>query len=136
MRKIIFFASGIALLLFAAWGIYKITKPHHNVEGEDAVASLSAAGLYEEFEKTESLANKKWVGKVLEISGTISAVQESGNYLSVSLQADGNGGVNCSILKKDMNPDKKLFKGNPVTIKGKCTGFLMDVNMVDCIVMK
>src|SRR5450755_4111229 len=120
----------------AGWGIYKVFKPHTNVEGEQAVATLSAPNLYNEFQQAENMANKKWVGKIIEVSGSISSVSESGNYVSINLQASANGGVNCSILKKDLNPDDKFNKGDSITIKGKCTGFLMDVNLVDCVVKK
>jgi hypothetical protein len=136
MRKIIFFGIGILLLCLAGWGIYKVYKPHSNVAGEEAAAELSARNLYNEFQSAENTANKKWVGKVIEVSGTISSVSDAGNYLSVNLEATADGGVNCSILKKDLNPDDKFNKGDSVTIKGKCTGFLMDVNLVDCVVKK
>jgi hypothetical protein len=136
MRKKYFFGTGILLICVAAWGIYSALKPHRNVEGEDAVATLSASSLYNDFLQAENLANKKWTGKVIEVSGIISSVNESGNYISVSLHAADEGGINCSILKKDLNPDYKINKGDSITIKGKCTGFLLDVNLVDCVIKK
>jgi hypothetical protein len=136
MRKIYFFGIGILLVCLAGWGIYAIYKPHHNVEGEQAVAALSAVTLYNEFLKDEGKANQKWTGKVIEITGTISSVAETGNYVSINLAATPEGGVNCSILKNDYRPDKPFSKGDSITVKGKCTGFLMDVNLVDCVVKK
>jgi hypothetical protein len=134
MRKKYFFGIGILLLVLVGWGIYKLSKPHTNVAGEQAAAILTASNLYNEFQTDENLANKKWVGKVIEVTGTISSVSESGNYISINLGASADGGVNCSVLKKDLNPDNKFNKGDSITIKGKCTGFLMDVNLVDCVV--
>jgi hypothetical protein len=136
MRKKIFFGIGVVLLCLAAWGIYSVYKPHRNVEGEEAAATMTATNLYNEFKNTESAADKKWVGKVIEVSGTISSVNEAGSYASVNLVATADGGINCSILKKDLSPDDKFNKGDSITIKGKCTGFLMDVNLVDCVVKK
>jgi hypothetical protein len=86
--------------------------------------------------KNESDANQKWIGKVLEVNGIISSVTGSGNYVSLNLAAAAEGGVNCSVLKKDLPADHKFNKGDSISIKGKCTGFLMDVNMVDCIIKK
>lgn len=136
MRKKYIFGIGILLICLAAWGLYNVYKPHRNVEGEDAIATLTATNLYNEFAKNESEANQKWTGKVLEVKGIISSVSESGNYFSLNLAAAAEGGVNCSVLKKDMPADTKFNKGDSITIKGKCTGFLMDVNLVDCIVKK
>jgi hypothetical protein len=136
MRKIIFFGIGLLLLCLAGWGIYSVLKPHSNVEGEQAVAKLTAVNLYADFQHDENLANKKWVGKVIEVSGGISSVSEAGKYISVNLAGTSDGAVNCSILKKDLGPNDKFNKGDSITIKGKCTGFLMDVNLVDCVVKK
>jgi hypothetical protein len=136
MRKRYFFVIGILLLFIAAWGIYKVTLPHRNAAGEQAEATLSAENLYNEFQISENVANKKWVGKVVEVSGSISSVIESGNYISIDLRASSNGGVNCSLLKKDLDPGDKFKPGDSITIKGKCTGFLMDVNLVDCVIKK
>jgi len=136
MRKKYFFGIGILLICLAGWGIYTVYKPHQNVEGENAVATLTAASLYNEFSKDEPQANQKWLGKVLEVKGTISSVTEAGNYISLNLAATADGGVNCSVLKKDLPADYKLNKGDSISVKGKCTGFLMDVNLVDCIIIK
>jgi tRNA_anti-like len=136
MHKRYFFGICIILLLLASWGIYKVTMPHHNTSGEQAVGTLTATNLYNEFLKTENSANKEWVGKVIEVSGRISSVNESGNYISINLKGSTDGGVNCSFLKKDLDSENKYNAGDSITIKGKCTGFLMDVNLVDCVVKK
>ena len=134
MQKKYFFGIGILLLIIAAWGIFRIFKPHRNVEGEQPVSTLTAADLYRDFLQDETAANKKWVGKVIEIKGIISAVSDAGNNISINLEATPEGGVNCSFLKKDLDPGFNHNKGDSISIKGKCTGFLMDVNMVDCVV--
>ena len=136
MRKKYFFGIGILLICLAGWGLYTVYKPHRNVQGEDAVATLTATSLYNEFSKNETQANQKWLGKILEVKGTISSVTDAGNYVSLNLAATADGGVNCSLLKSDLPSDNKFNKGDSVTVKGKCTGFLMDVNLVDCIIKK
>jgi hypothetical protein len=136
MRKIHFFGIGLLLLGLAAWGLCTVYKPHRNVAGERPVATLSAADLYNEFVKSETAASKKWVGRVIEINGIISSVSDAGQYVSINLRATEIGGVNCSFQKKDMVPQEKLNAGDFITIKGKCTGFLMDVNLVDCVIKK
>jgi hypothetical protein len=136
MRKIYFFGIGILLFCLAGWGVYRVTKSHGNVADDEAVASISADSLYYQFQKSEPEANIKWVGKVLEIRGIISSVTQTGNSMFINLRVTDEGGINCSTLKKDLPPDAIFNKGDSVTIKGSCTGFLMDVNMVDCIVKK
>ena len=136
MRKIIFFGIGLVLICITGWGIYTVTKPHRNVAGEQAVAILTAEDLYHAFSTDENTANQKWVGKVIEITGVISSVSVTGNYVSISLAASADGGINCSVLKNELETSNILKKGDLIDIKGKCTGFLMDVNMVDCVIKK
>ena len=136
MRKKIFFGIGILLCCLIGWGVYTTFKPHRNVSGEETAASRSATELYHDFEQHEALANKEWVGKIIEVSGIISSVNESGNYISIYLEGSTDGGINCSVLKKDLETGEKFQPGDTVTIKGRCSGFLMDVNLVDCIIKK
>jgi hypothetical protein len=136
MRKKIFFGIGIILCCLIAWKVYTTFKPHRNVSGDKAEATLSAAGLYHEFQQDESLANKKWVGKVIEVSGIISSVNESDHYISLNLKGNTDGGINCSVSKKDLEAGDQFRSGDSVTVKGKCTGFLIDVDLVDCVIKK
>ena len=136
MLKIIIFGVAIVLLCLAALGIYKITKPHRSVAGVEAAASIPAEKLYMEFAQAENQATAKWVGKVIEVNGIISAVSEAENYISITLAASPQGGINCSFSRKELGAADKFKKGDRITIKGKCTGFLMDVNMVDCVTLK
>ena len=136
MLKIIIFGTAIILLCLAGLGIYKITKPHRSVAGAETAATITAEKLYMEFAHAEDKANVKWVGKVIEVNGVIYEVGEAENYISISLAASGQGGINCSFSRKELDAADKFKKGDTITIKGKCTGFLMDVNMVDCITLK
>ena len=136
MRKKYLFGIVILVLILSVWGVCRVFKPHQNVSGEDAAASLSAPVLYHEFQSDENAANKKWVGKVIEVSGIVSLVNESAEYVSITLKATTEGGINCSLLKKDINESDTFKNGDSLFIKGKCTGFLMDVNLVDCVIEK
>jgi|KBSSwiStaDraftv2_1062776.scaffolds.fasta_scaffold1982298_2 hypothetical protein len=136
MRKIYFFGAGIVLLLLVVWGIQRAFRPHQNTASETADARVTATALYGEFSRDETEANKKWIGRVIEVTGHISSVTEAGNYLSVSLGSGAGGGVICSLLKTDLKAGETPLEGQDVVIKGKCTGYLMDVTLVDCVLVK
>jgi tRNA_anti-like len=135
MRRILFFCIGMLLLCCVIWGVFKAMRPHQGVEGQPAIASISSSNLYHDFATSETVANKKWVGNIIEVSGTISSVTKSGDHASISLAATTDGGINCSMSKKETSVILKLKNGESVSLKGRCTGFLMDVNMVDCIII-
>ena len=60
-------------------------------------------------------------------------VSRDGHHQSQHQQ--GGGGINCQLFA-GVKPDPEPKSGDIVTVKGRCTGFLMDVNLVDCVVRK
>ena len=135
-KKRVFFLGGIVLLLLIAWkGWNMYHQPRQGVSGQDVAQSLSAEQLYKQYQSQEEKSNRSFLGRVIEVTGVLSAVsQEGGHQLWVLSTGTAGAGVNCQLFenKQDINP--KI--GARYTIKGKCTGFLLDVNLVDCVVNK
>jgi len=134
MNKKYFLIAGALLLLLLAWSFYKYNKPHTGTTGISADYTLTAADIFSSFQKDEAAANKKFLGKVVEVKGVISDMQSGTGNNSILLEASAEGGVNCSFSTGSGPFPRQLKKGNIVSIKGRCTGFLMDVNLVDCVV--
>jgi len=137
MRKKDIFIAGITLLLLGmGYGWYWYHKPHTGVEGVKAMAHLDAVTLYGGFQKDETKADQQFVGQVLSVEGKVSQVSRTDSSMSLLLDC-GNGspgGINCSMARGESNKMPEPEKGAKITIKGRCTGFLMDVNMVDCVI--
>jgi hypothetical protein len=135
MRKK-FFVAGIVILALlvigGGWGWYLYNKPHQGVEGIKASASLDAAALYGAFQADETKANTQYLGKVVEVRGKVNSVSLAPGSPGVQLDAGGAGGISCSMTDKDKAGLTKVGKDKYITVKGRCTGYLMDVNLVDC----
>ena len=124
----------LALLAFAyAWRVYH--KPHQSAADESVAVSIDADSLYHQYQSDEHAADAKYMGKVMEVTGKLSEVQHSGNaeIWILSTQA-GSGGINCQLFPGSKEETPK--PGDVVTVKGRCTGFLMDVNLADCVKSK
>ena len=135
MKKLI----GIGLLLAllgVGVGYFMYNKPHQNMEKAEADMTLESTALFSAFEANEAEANEKYLDKIIKISGTVKEVNtdEEGN-ISLTLES-GNElfGVICQMdnLTKQEKTDFKI--GEQVTLKGICTGMLMDVVLVRCVV--
>ncbi len=133
MNKKYFFIGGIVLLCFIGWGFYLYNKPHANTANQKADFIISTVDLYTAFQKDETTANKKFLGKVIEVKGSVYAVQTGTKNTNILMDASEMGGVNCSFSNEEPHSLQSLKKGNIITVKGRCTGFLMDVNLVDCV---
>lgn len=126
---------GILLLVLAAagyaWHLYDM--PHRSAAGEEAAVTISADTLYHQYQADEHSADQKYMGKVISVTGRLTNIQHSGNSVIWILSTQpGGGGVNCQLFAgTKVDPEPKT--GDPVTVKGRCTGFLMDVNLSDCV---
>jgi hypothetical protein len=125
----------LALVAFAwAWHLYH--KPHESAAGETAAVTIDADSLYHQYQQDEHASDLKYMGKVIAISGKLMEIQHSGNaeIWIVSTQP-GGGGINCQMFP-GARPEVTPKPGDVVTLKGRCTGFLMDVNLADCVQSK
>ncbi|MBS1599551.1 MAG: hypothetical protein JST75_15105 [Bacteroidetes bacterium] len=136
MRKKYFLIAGIVWLVLAGLGLYYYDKPHANAGDKSTDISITAGDLFSQFQQDENAANKKFLDKIIEVKGTVMDVQQSGNTTSVQLDGgSGGAGINCSIaINNEKNKITLPEKGSVITIKGRCAGMLMDVNLVDCVI--
>lgn len=133
MKRKILISVVIIILGGIATAAYFFNKPRESIMNAKPEVSLTAAKLVAEFEADESKSNKLYLGKVIEVTGIVDAsnVDEKG-IMNVTLRGGDLAGVGCQFENnKNIN---KLTVGENVTIKGICTGILMDVVLVDCVI--
>ena len=122
----------IGLGLFILFSLYN--KPLIDIDKSKASITVEAQQIIDDFKNDELLANKKYVDKIIQITGEISKINIENNKMVISLKDDKNeSSVMCHIETQENLANLKLDKGKIVTIKGVCTGYLMDVIMVRCI---
>lgn len=114
-KKTITVLSTIAILIIVGAVIYNymFNSKHRDVASEAASASLSAIILYEDFQKDEVTATTKYLDKVVEINGVISAVEDGGIVLSNQIQV--------GLDSTEVIP--KLTEGLSIIVKGRCVGY-------------
>jgi hypothetical protein len=138
MKKKSLFFSGIVLcvVVVAATAFYLYQKPRTSLADVTPDYVLSAKELYAAFQQDEKKASRKFVEKVIEITGTVDNVQVTDSTISLLLVGGDMGGINCSVRKNLQGGETTPLKGATVKVKGKCVGFLMDVTIVDAIIEK
>lgn len=97
---------------------------------------LTSLELVKYFEKDEAGATAKFVNKILEVSGEIASVKTGeNNSLNISLKA---GSIFSSVIctfAPESDPGI-LKEGSQIVIRGECSGFLMDVLLNNCVLIK
>jgi SAM-dependent MidA family methyltransferase len=138
MKKLLFILLFLAVA-GGAIGYYLWNKPHASVTNQKADFVLTAPELLEDFQKDENAANARYLGKIVQVSGTIlELVPGTGLQMQVVLETgDMMSRISC-VLKEDHKAflERKLEKGDPVTIKGFCTGIAMDVVLDRCVIVE
>jgi hypothetical protein len=133
MRKWILIFLLFILGCLAGWVWHAYHQARKGVEGEAPSSRLTADSLCRQYLGDENKANTLFLGKVVEVSGRISEITRTIGGGTIQLRCSEMGaGISCNFsgIGREGLPDLK--KGDLVVIKGRCTGFLADVNLVDC----
>jgi len=116
----------VIILLAAGWYGYKLyTGKVPSLTEVKADATINATDLIAAFEKDSASANKRYLGKILEVTGNIKSVEKESSTVSLG-NTEGNSSVRCSMDSAFVKDIATLNPGSEITIKGNCTGFMSD----------
>jgi hypothetical protein len=125
------------IVLFVGYGLFQFYKKPSDTRDEKAAFVLSATELSNEFSDDETGASKKFADKIVIVSGKASEIRSDSAALTLTLSTDDPlSGVICSFYPDESANMRKLKPGDRVSIKGKCTGKLMDVVLNNCRIVK
>ncbi len=122
----------------AGYGFYLFRKKPADIRVLSAQYEMPSATLVHEFSLDETTATKKYLDKIIAVTGKVTGVEaDAGGRATVILDGgDPLSAVTCSFYNEEAVSAKTLQKGNDVTIKGMCTGKLMDVVLNKCSINK
>ena len=97
---------------------------------------VTATDFQKSFEENEKASSEKYINKIIEVSGEIASARPGEkSTLNVSLKTGSD--LSSVICTFPIVSDTTLFKtGNQITLRGVCSGFLMDVLLNNCAVLK
>lgn len=113
-------------------GFIMWNKPQRNVEDEKGI-EITSTQLVKDYQGNETEANKKYLDKALQVSGTVTEVKnnQDGNSTIMLASDDAFTGVFCTLKEKPA----KVVKGSTVIIKGICSGMLSDVRLRESVIV-
>ncbi len=137
MRKILILFAVVSVVSLGV-GYYVFNMPPTNLSKVKPEATLSAEELMSSFEEDEESSNDAYLGKVIEVTGRISSVviNDDGSAQLMLETQSMMGGISCNFNIEDISEYKTVLrKGQNAVIKGKCSGYLMDVILERCVVV-
>lgn len=133
------FKFGLPVLLVGGLFAFKMMQPKGplDINAAPTELTINASNLYAAFETDETAANGTYVGKVIEVSGSLSAFtkDKAGHYI-LNLSVDSPlGQVTCNLSSDEHKAVTSTSIGQMVTVKGVCTGYLFDVVLDNAIII-
>jgi len=130
MKKYIYIILVLAII-GGLIGYKMVNKSHVETKGVTAEFVLKPAELLAAYEIDEAAADTKYLDKILEVKGNVKEINEVENGGSISLDTGNDmASVTCEFESKDAVNGIKI--GDEVTVKGFCSGKLMDIVLVRC----
>jgi hypothetical protein len=127
---IVFFIALGAILA----ALYLFNLKHKDLKKVKPDYEVTAVDLQKAFEADEVAASAKYVNKVLDVTGIIESEKNGeGNILSLVLKTGSTFSTVICTFPSGPAPGK-FVSGNQITIRGECSGFLMDVLLNNCII--
>nr|WP_299343231.1 hypothetical protein [Allomuricauda sp.] len=121
-------AIGIVTAVTTFLTLSYMFKPHRNIAGERAIASISATELHDTFVNSNgssvSLANK-----TIEVNGSITEIEQLRTvYIDNKVQVDFDTQKQAGVV---------FVNGSNIKIKGRCIGFddLLEIVKIDQAVL-
>lgn len=132
--------GGLAILfiLIALGTTIIMNAPKATVEKKPIDFTLSATELFQEYSENQSVADQKFIDQVIQISGQIFEISTDQQGATVFILATGGSeaGVLCTLELGEGEKVSSKKIGDKVTLKGVCTGMLMEVVLNRCRVVK
>ena len=138
----------VAAVLAALYLYKEYNRTNSDLLNLKADIETSASDLIKEFEAGDSAANKKYLDKIVELTGNVKKLEkdDAGDYTIVIGDTLSMSSVRC-LSDTNHRSDAAIVKENStITIRGVCTGFKKnellgenlgsDVELTRCVVIK
>ncbi len=134
--KIAFFFIFLFGLVGFVMGIYLFNMQDLNLNNARPDFVITAQALEKEFSDNESASTSKYVNRIVEVTGTIKEIKkgEAGTISIILGTGNELSSVICTFA--DGSGSGGLATGKEVTIRGQCSGYLMDVLLNNCAFIK
>lgn len=140
MKKILRTVFGLlAVLLLVVLGLWLFLNysPQESTAQKTADLEIQATELYAAFSADETAANQQYIGKILQVRGSVGEklIDENQAPVLILRESDAMAGVMCTLRKDQLARFETLQLGDQLAVKAKCNGMLMDVVLDEGVIL-
>jgi tRNA_anti-like len=124
-KKTIWTIILLAVAAGAFYGYKQYTRTNKDLAKVKADVTITADTLITEYSTNDSVANKKYLGKIVEVTGNVKKIEkdEKGYYTVVLGDTASLSSVRCSMDSVHQQDAARLAVGSSAILRGACTGF-------------
>lgn len=105
---------------------YIATEKFADTKDRKATFIVNAIDFIREFEKDESIANKKYADKIITVNGTVSEIEAADTTINIKFIDTASGSYAIfAFQERDIAEAKTLKVGDTTSIKGSCSGGIL-----------
>jgi len=135
-KKTILGLLAVLTVLGGYLAIRMYNKPHVNVAESDPDVVLLSQTLLDDFENDEISANTKYLEQIIQVTGKIQKLGTANGNGTITLTSGNSmGSIICHLSEKENKKVVSLREGQEIMVKGICTGYLMDVILINCVLV-
>lgn len=129
----------LAIVIIAGLYAYReYNRKPADLSTVDSQIKISADSLVIKFEKDEQKANLLYLGKPIEVTGLIAEINNQQDTLvTIALgKKEDMHKVSCLLDANHTNEIKRYKVGDNIMMRGICNGYLLDVELNRCVIIK
>lgn len=102
---------------------YIATEKFADTKDRQAAYTVNAIDFIREFEKNDSLANKKYTDKIITVKGMVSEIEAADTTVNIKFTDPASGSYAIFAFQEQYVSEAKTLKvGDSASIKGSCSG--------------
>ena len=120
-----------------AHSIDKKQKEEAEAVKSGPATNITASSLVAAYKANEVQADSKYKGETLEVSGVVKSISKDildSAYITLS-GGDPVRSVQCYFQASEQSKLGSLNKGQSLTVRGRCEGVMMNVQLKDCVIV-
>ena len=117
--------------------LYMFNLKHTDMAKARPDFTITSTVLQKAFEDNETAASKLYINKILEVTGKIASVKPPAENKFISISLITGSDLSSVICTFPVISDPSMLSvGEEITLRGECSGFLMDVLLNNCAIIQ
>ena len=122
-KKKLLWAGLIIVVIGAAIYWYVATEKFSDTKDRKSAFTVSAIDFIREFQQNDSAANKKYIDKIVTVTGRVSEIEPADTTLNLKFIDSSTGSYAIFAFQQQHLTEARTVKvGDSVSVKGSCSG--------------